>query len=80
VTGNSSRRVGIPVMLNPEHANYVGQRKIHRDVSVLELLIARIRNADPTYDSRRVTVGYAINAATAMERSGIDDQDALQHL
>jgi hypothetical protein len=45
----------------------VGQHEIHRDVSILELLTARIRNADPTYDSRRVTVELAMNAATARE-------------
>jgi hypothetical protein len=67
VKGGSITRPGIPVMLNPEHSNYVGHHEIHRDVSMLELLCARIRNADSTYDSRRVTVEFARKAAIARE-------------
>ena len=68
VVGNSHRPVRIPVMLNPEHANYMGHREIHRDVPLLELLTACTRNAYPTYDSRHVTADFAMSAATARER------------
>ena len=42
--GNSSSQVGISVMLNPEHTNYVGQREIHQDISLMEVLMACIHN------------------------------------